>query len=87
MANEDAFACATHAMVVEVLLEALQSGDDRRIFFWLRFFDAEGIVREGVESDFAGLLGIETQRDCGRLGRLQRRWRYRGHVEGDKPSR
>jgi len=44
MANEDALAGATHAMVGKVLLEAFQTGDDGRIFFGLRFLDTECVV-------------------------------------------
>lgn len=70
MTNEDALTRAPHTMFGEMLLKTFQTGDDRRVFFWLRLLDAKSIVREGIESDFAGLLGIETLRDGGRLRRL-----------------
>lgn len=61
MADQDTFACSAHAMLLVVFLQALQARKDRGIFFWLVFFRAEGVVRERVEADGLGLIGIERE--------------------------
>lgn len=46
-------------MSVVVLLQSLQTRKDRRIFFWLVFFGAEGVVAEREEADGARLICVE----------------------------
>lgn len=44
VADEDGFAGAAHAVVGVVILETLQAGEDRRVFFRLGLFGAECVV-------------------------------------------
>ena len=56
-ADEHTFACSAHAMMLVVLFETLQAGEDRRVFFGLGLFGDEGVVLEWIEANCLGLLG------------------------------
>lgn len=71
VADEDAFAGASHAVEVVVLLEALEAGDHGGVLLGLGFFDAEGVVGQRVEANGLGLVGFEGQWIDGRFGRPQ----------------
>lgn len=59
VADEDALACAAHAMLVVVFLETLEAREHRGVFFGLVLFRAEGVVAEREEADAGGLIGGE----------------------------
>lgn len=44
VADEDSFAGSTHAVEDIVFFESFETGEHRGVFFWLRFFGAEGVV-------------------------------------------
>lgn len=48
MADQYSFARPSHAMQLVVLLQPLQSRNDRRVFFRLIFLGAEGVVAQWV---------------------------------------
>lgn len=80
MADEDALARAAHAMDIVVLLESLQSRNDRWVLLGLRLLDAERVVGERVQADCLGLVSIEGKGDDGWVGGLKRRRRYCRHL-------
>ena len=57
--DEDSFAGSAHAVLVIVFFEALEACEDGGVFFWLRFFGAEGVIGEGEEADCFGLVAVE----------------------------
>lgn len=57
--DEDAFACAAHAMSIVVFFESLKSGDDRGVLLRLRLFNAEGVVGEGIQAYGGRLVRVE----------------------------
>jgi uncharacterized membrane-anchored protein len=59
MADQDAFACSAHAMLLVVFFEALQSRKYRWVLFWLSVFCAKGVVAQRVQADGLGLVGVE----------------------------
>ena len=56
---KDALTCATHSMLVEVLLKSRQAGDDRWIFLRLGLFGTKSIIAQWIQGDCLGLIGIE----------------------------
>jgi len=67
MANEDAFASASQAMELVMLLEALQAREHRGVFFGLVLLGAKGVVRERVEPNCFWLVRIEAEREDRRI--------------------
>lgn len=59
MAYKNAFARATHSMLVEVLLKSRQAGDDRWILLRLGLFGTKSIIAQWIQGDCLGLIGIE----------------------------
>jgi hypothetical protein len=49
--HKDALASSSHTMLDIVFFEALKACKYRWVFFRLRFFGAEGVVRERVQAD------------------------------------
>ena len=68
MADEDALACPSHAMLGVVLLETLQPSQYRGIFFRLGFLGPKRVVAEWVQPDRLGLVFEEGEGDDGRGG-------------------
>lgn len=62
MANQYTLACPSHAMLLVVLFQPFQPCDNRRIFFWLCFFGAKGIVRKRVEANRLWLVRVKVLR-------------------------
>ena len=60
-----ALTCATHSMLVEVLLKSRQAGDNRWIFLRLSLFGTKGIIAQWIQRDCLGLIGIEILREKG----------------------
>jgi len=71
VADEDSFAGSAHAVLLIVLFETFETGEDRGVFFWLGFFGAEGVVGEGVEADGFRLVAVEGFGEERRVGGLQ----------------
>ena len=61
VADEDALAGPSHSVLVIVLLEPLQSCEDRWVFFWLRLLGAERVVAQRIKAYSLGLVRIEVQ--------------------------
>lgn len=74
VADEDALAGASHAMLVVVLLKAVKSSDHAGVLLRLGLLDAECVVGQGVESDCLRLVRFEGARDDG--------WLRRAHLTG-----
>ena len=51
VADEDAFARPSHAMLLVVFLQTFQTGKHRRVFFRLRLLGAESVVAEREQAD------------------------------------
>lgn len=79
VADEDALARAAHAVGIVVLLEALESGDHRRVLLGLRLLDTECVVRQRKQADRLRLVRVEGKWDDGRVRALERCHRDRGH--------
>lgn len=60
VAHQDPFARPPHAMLLVMLLQPLQTCDDRGILFGLVFLRAEGVIAERVKADCFGLVGGES---------------------------
>jgi hypothetical protein len=71
MADQDALAGSSHAVLDIVLLEALEACEDRGVFFRLGFFGAEGVVGQRVKAYSFGLIGVEGFGENWRIRRLQ----------------
>ena len=56
VADEDAFAGAPHAVVFVVFFEALEAGEDGRVFFRLVFLGPECVVAQGIKADCDRLI-------------------------------
>ena len=56
---KNALTCATHSMLVEVLLKSRQASDDRWILLRLSLFGAKSIIAQWIQSDCLRLIGIE----------------------------
>ena len=69
--DEDSFAGSAHAVLVIVFFEALEACEDGGVFFWLRFFGAEGVIGEGEEADGFRLVAVEGFGELGWVGGLQ----------------
>lgn len=67
VAHQDTLAGAAHAMLNVVFLEAFQASNYGWIFFRLRLFDAKCIVGKREQRNFLGLVGVEGERDDGRV--------------------
>lgn len=59
MADEDALAGSTHAMLIVVLFQSLQASEHRGVFFRLVLFGAEGVVAKREETDGGRLVCVE----------------------------
>lgn len=59
MADQDAFACPSHAMLLIMFFESLQSRENRWVFFWLGLFSSKGVVAERIEADSSRLVRRE----------------------------
>lgn len=68
VANEDALAGSSHAMLFVMLLEPLESSHDRRVLLRLCLLDTERVVGQRVQADGLGLIGLEWEGDDGRFG-------------------
>jgi hypothetical protein len=62
MAHQNALAGPSHSMLVVMLLESLQTCENRRIFFGLSIFGSKGVVAQRVEPDGLWLVRIEILR-------------------------
>lgn len=63
MADQHAFAGSSHAILLVVFLQPLQSRQHRRIFLWLILFRSECVVAERKEADSLGLVRVEGLRE------------------------
>jgi hypothetical protein len=59
VADQNAFACSAHAMLLVVFFEALQPREHRWVLFWLSIFCAKCVVAERVQANGLGLVGVE----------------------------
>jgi len=80
VADEDSFAGAAHTVLDIVLFETFEARKHRRVFFRLRLFGAEGVVREGVETDGLRLIAVEGLGEKRRIGGLESGGGYGGHL-------
>lgn len=62
--DQNALTRPAHAMLLVMLLEAPQSRNDRRIFFWLVLFRAEGVVAQRIQADRLRLIRVESFGYC-----------------------
>lgn len=65
VADQDAFASPSHAMLRVVFFQSLQSRKDRRILFWLAIFGSECVVAQGEQANRLGLVAVEVLGDDG----------------------
>jgi len=72
MAYQNALAGAAHAILLIVLLQALQPRQHARILLWLSLLDTEGIIRKRIQTDCLWLPGVKRQRVYRRLRALHR---------------
>lgn len=63
--DQNALACSTHAMLVVVLFQPLQTREHRGVFFRLVLFGAEGVIAEREEADGERLVCVEWFGDDG----------------------
>jgi len=61
MADQDALTRPSHAILLVMFLESLQSGKDRRIFFGLCLLCAKCVVAERVQTNSLGLVPVEIE--------------------------
>lgn len=71
--DKDAFTSPPHAMLLIVLLQSLQTSQDRRILFWLLLLSAECVITQWVEAKCLGLIVIEGFGTDRRIGGLEGR--------------
>jgi len=60
VADQDAFASPSHAMLRVVFFQSLQSRKDRRVLFWLAIFGSECVVAQGEQANRLGLVAVEV---------------------------
>jgi len=61
MTDENALTRPSHAILLVMFLESLQSGKNRGVFFGLCLFCAKGVVAERVQTNSPGLVSIEVK--------------------------
>ena len=74
VADQNSFARPSHAILMVVLFQSLQSCRDGRVLFWLVFFGAKGVIAEWEQADGFRLVGVECFWEDGTA-------RVRSHLE------
>ncbi len=60
VADQNGLACSSHAVLIVVLFQSLQTRKHRRILLRLAIFGAECVVAERIQPDCLGLVRIEV---------------------------
>lgn len=63
VAHQDAFTRSSHAMLVVVFFQTLQTRKHRWVLFRLSIFGSECVIAERVKANGLGLVRVEIQRE------------------------